>query len=406
MSEIFLLGVGSHGLTAEQRSCLPGCALIVGSERHLECVGQWPAEKIAITPLPEVLAVIKRQLAAGGKVAVLAGGDPLFFGIGRRLLDEFGREKLTVLPALSSMQEACARFRIPWDDAFVVSLHGRTAHHLPGLLLRREKTFVFTDKKNSPDVIADQLLDYLGVIEDAGTLAGCRVWVAENLGMADERITTGNLMETASRRYREFNVLLLQRPRVSQSQPRFGLTEAAISHSRGLITKDEVRAVTLHRLALPEQGVLWDIGAGSGSVSIEAARICPGLTVYAVEKNEGELANIRENIRCYGCCNVVPVEGEAPTALFALPDPDRVFVGGSGGQLALIIREAAARLAAGGRLVVNGVTPQTVSLAPQLMAECGLRVSISRITCERSDLPDTAESSRIFNPISIATGIK
>jgi precorrin-6B methylase 2 len=100
------------------------------------------------------------------------------------------------------------------------------------------------------------------------------------------------------------------------------------------------------------------------------------------------------------------VEAEAPAVLAALPVPHRVFVGGSGGQLASIIREAAARLASGGRLVVNGVNPQTVESAPQLMADCGLRVSISRIMCERNDFPETVESSRVFNPISIATGIK
>jgi precorrin-6Y C5,15-methyltransferase (decarboxylating) len=406
MSELFLLGVGSQGLTADQRSRLSESGLIVGSERHLRLAAECNAEKIPITPLQEAQSVIKRKLTEGCNVTVLASGDPFFFGIGRRLLDAFGPERLVVLPALSSMQKACARFRVPWDDVRFVSLHGREADHLPGLLLRYEKTFVFTDRINSPDVIADRIIDYLKVIQDDAMLAGCRVWVAENLGMADERIVNGSLAETAGRRYADLNVLLFHRPGMAQIHPRFGLTEAEISHSRGLITKDEVRAVTLHRLALPKQGVLWDIGAGSGSVSIEAARLEPGLTVYAVEKNESELANIRENIRCYGCYNVVPVEGEAPAVLAVLPDPERVFVGGSGGGLVMIIRESAARLAANGRLVVNGVTPDTVTRAPQLMADRGLKVTVSKVSCERNDFPPTAEAGRVFNPISIVTGKK
>ncbi len=406
MSEIFLLGVGKHGLTVEQQSRLTESGLIVGSERHLHLAAECKAEKISITPLQEAQSVIKRKLTEGCNVSVLAGGDPLFFGIGRRLLDAFGPERLVVLPALSSMQEACARFRMPWDDVHFVSLHGREAGHLPGLLLRYAKTFVFTDRINSPDVIADRIIGYLELIQDDAMLAGCRVWVAENLGMADERIVNGSLGEIAGRRYQDLNVLLLQRPRLGKIHPRFGLNEEEIRHSRGLITKDEVRAVTLHRLALPEHGVLWDIGAGSGSVSIEAARLCPGLTVYAVERNETELANICANIRRYGCYNVVPVGAEAPGVLSGLPDPDRVFVGGSGGNLAMIIGAAAERLVSGGRLAANGVIPDTVARAPQLMADRGLKVTVSKVSCERNDFPQASESSRIFNPISIVTGKK
>ncbi|MFZ5759146.1 MAG: precorrin-6y C5,15-methyltransferase (decarboxylating) subunit CbiE [Thermodesulfobacteriota bacterium] len=405
MSEIVLLGIDSRGLSAEQRALVVECALLVGSERHLAAVADCPATKCAIAPLAAALTAIRERLASGESVAVLASGDPLFFGIGRRLLAEFGPERLRVVPGLSAMQEACARFHIPWDDARLVSLHGRRVGHLPGLLLAAAKTVVFTDGRNRPEVIADQLLDYLGVIEDEEMLADCRLSVAENIGLADERLSSGTLKEIAARRFAPLNVLVVQRPGRS-GLPRFGLTEAEISHSRGLITKDEVRAVTLHRLALPEEGVLWDVGAGSGSVAVEAGRLCPDLTILAVEKREEELANIRQNIRRYGVYNVVPIPGEAPAVLNLLSDPDRVFVGGSSGALESIIGQAAARLAAGGRIVANGVTAQTVRLAPQFMAAAGLRVTVSRISCERNDLPASGESPRIFHSISIVTGRK
>ncbi|MFZ5764481.1 MAG: precorrin-6y C5,15-methyltransferase (decarboxylating) subunit CbiE [Thermodesulfobacteriota bacterium] len=405
MSEIVLLGIDSRGITDGQRALVGECALLVGAERHLAAVTDCPAAKCAITPLATALTVIRERLATGESVAVLASGDPLFFGIGRRLLAEFGPERLTIVPGLSALQEACARFRIPWDDARLVSLHGRTPRHLPGLLLAAAKTVVFTDAQNRPEVIADQLRDYLGVIEDETMLAGCRLSVAENIGLADERLSSGTLKEIAARRFAPLNVLLVQRPG-RPVLPRLGLTEAEISHSRGLITKDEVRAVALHRLALPDEGVLWDIGAGSGSVSVEAGRLCPDLTIFAVEKKQEELANIRDNIRRYGAYNVVPIPGEAPAVLDLLPDPDRVFVGGSGGELESIINQAAARLGAAGRIVANGVTARTVRLAPQHMAAAGLRVTVSRISCERNDLSASGESPRIFHPISIVTGIK
>ncbi len=127
-------------------------------------------------------------------------------------------------------------------------------------------------------------------------------------------------------------------PGSADSRPyQFGLTEDSIQHSRGLITKNEVRAATLHQLQLPRKGVFWDIGAGSGSLSIEAARANPHLTVYAIEHKEEELENIKNNIVKFGCYNIVPIFGRAPEALVALPDPDRVFIGGSSGSLPDIV---------------------------------------------------------------------
>ncbi len=183
----------------------------------------------------------------------------------------------------------------------------------------------------------------------------------------------------------------------------FGLTEDEISHSRGLITKNEVRAVTLHQLQLPRQSIFWDIGAGSGSISIEAARTNPRLTVYAVEHKEEELHNIKENIRRYGCFNVIPVSGRAPEVLANLPAPDRVFIGGSSGSLADIVRLVAGRLTADGRLVINGVIKKTITTAPQYMREAGFTVTRSVINVSRKSKNNTVQN---FNPITIMAGTR
>ena len=401
---LILIGIGSQGLTGEQTGMLARCRLIVGDSRHLALVQGMTAGKLPISPLASALATIRMALA-DGDVGVLASGDPLFFGIGRRLLKEFGQEQLTVFPALSTMQEACARFKLPWDDMKMVSLHGRKTLHAPGLLLAGEKTFAFTDRHNTPALLARQLVDYLELIEADDLLAQCRMHVAENLGSVEEQLFSGTLAEAAGQDFAEMNVLIVTRPRTAEeSAPVFGLTEEEISHSRGLITKDEVRAVTLHALRLPNTGVFWDLGAGSGSISVAAALLQPGLTIFAVDHTAEAFANVKRNIRQFGCYNIIPIQGEATAVSCGLPDPDRVFIGGSGGNLSAIIGQAANRLPVGGRMVVNGVIGQTMAEAPRCMNEHGLKVAMTRIQIERTTFP-AREPGKILNPIIVMTGV-
>lgn len=407
MFKLYVIGIAESVLSARQKKLLTGCTLIVGARRFAAITHKIPVEFQDITPLPQALAEIAARLQHGN-VAVLASGDPLFYGIGRRLLADFPAEQIEIHPALSSVQQACALFRIPWDDAFVTSLHGRTAAHLPGLLLGHAKTVVLTDAKHSPERIARLLLDYLHSIGETKLPQTIRMMVAEDLGLENERIFNGTLEEGSTRHFTPLNIVCLLVP-VAASLPhyRFGLSEDQLHHSRGLITKDEVRAATLHQLRLPETGIFWDIGAGSGSLSIEAARANPNLTVYAIEQKDEELQNIKNNIVKFRSFNIVPVPGRAPESLDGLPAPNRIFVGGSGGSLPAIIEMAAARLSVHGVLVVNGVTDKTVQEAPALMARHGFTVTASVIEVTRTD-PGSAEKEKEkekkFNPITIMTG--
>lgn len=400
-AQIHIIGVSPHGLTLAQRELLGQSALIVGGTRLLELFGHCTLPTVSVTPLAEALPVMEESLKQGD-VAVLASGDPLFFGIARRLLDHFGHDLVEVHPTLSTMQDAACRFKVSWDDARLLSLHGRSCDHVPGMLLAQPKSFVFTDSTNSPDALARDLISYLQLIGDDALLEGCQVMVAENIGTDEESLFRGSLQEAADRSFAELNVMCLLCPRQERSAL-FGLHEDELAHSRGLITKDEVRAATLHRLALPRKGVFWDIGAGSGSVSIEAARMNPDLVIYAVERKEEELANIKANIRRFGCYNVIPVAGLAMDVLEHLPTPQRVFIGGNGGQLPDIIQTVAHRLPQAGVLVVNGVVEKTITAAPQLMADQGLRVETSSITISRTGLDGVAVH---LNPITIISGGK
>lgn len=401
MSEIFIIGISSHGPTPRQTELLKDSLFIVCGRRLAAVI---PAEitlpVIAITPLDSAIEKIENGLKKGN-ISVLASGDPLFFGIARRLIDHFGPEKVRISPALSSMQEAFTRFKIPWDDAVWVSLHGREQHHTPGNLLAQEKTFIFTDKNNSPDRIARDIISYFHLIEEKRLLQQCRLLVAENIGTPEENITLGSFEEIAALTFSDLNVLCILSPELPERAP-FGLSEDEIVHSRGLITKDEVRAATLHRLRLPHRGVFWDVGGGSGSISIEAASMMPHLTIYTIERKDEELKNIKKNICRFGCFNIIPIAGRASDILHTLPDPDCVFVGGSGGELSYIIKETATRLPQHGRLVVNGVIEKTIKQAPELMREQGLSFEMSRIEINRTG----QDGQQCFNPITIMVGQK
>ncbi|MDK9707420.1 MAG: precorrin-6y C5,15-methyltransferase (decarboxylating) subunit CbiE [Desulforhopalus sp.] len=402
MTRIFVIGIAEEQLATWQEQLLQQCTLIIGAERYSEMIPGFSDRYLSITPLQGALIKIREALPHG-KVAILASGDPLFYGIGRRLLSEFPQEKIELFPALSSVQRACALFRIPWDDARITSLHGRTTSHLPGLLLGHAKHLILTDAANSPDFLAGQILDYLQAIGEQELPAAIRMLVAEDIGLSTERITSCSLDEARSQRFSAMNVICLLIPGAALSIPeyRLGLTEEIIHHSRGLITKNEVRAATLHQLRLPETGVLWDVGAGSGSLSIEAARANPRLTVFAIEQKDEELANIKKNIVKFRCFNIVAVPGRAPEALAGLPDPQRVFIGGSGGALPAIIPAVAARLAEGGILVVNGVAQKTIDTAPGLLRAAGFTVQSATVQVSRTD---PHGNTIHFNPISIMTG--
>ena len=400
-NRLHIIGISSPNFSASQEDLLGRCSLIIGGKRLLNLCKDFSVKTAGITPLATAISTIREALRHGN-VAVLASGDPLFFGIGKRLLHEFGSEAVQVHPAVSSMQKAFARFKLPWDDARIVSLHGRKHAHIPGLLMANAKTFVFTDHENSPDKLASDIIDYLQLIGEHSLLDDYKVLIAEDLGSNNENLFSGTLQETAATSFSVLNVMCLLRPE-KETGSSFGLREEDIHHSRGLITKDEVRAMTLHRLRLPREGVFWDVGGGSGSVSIEAARMNPDLTVYVIERKGEELENIKTNICKYGCYNIIPVAGNALDVLSSLPDPHRVFIGGNGGQLQGIIANAAARLPLGGWLVANGVIEKTITHAPKIMEYHGLTVTKSRITFSRTD-EDGEE--KVFNPITIIAGGK
>jgi len=317
------LGAESFGRAAE--AALRAADVVLGAPRLLDALpADVAGKRIELGgALGESLDLVAERRGLGERVCLLASGDPGFFGIVRVAAARFGREALEIHPAPSSVAVAFARAGVHWDDAVVVSAHGRPLAAAVKVALAQPKVAVLTAPDQPPEAFGRALRD-----------AGCgprRITVCARLGHDDEAVTRTDLDGLAAGSFPPLSVVVLEAPRAldGAGEPTlaWGRPDHLYDHRAGMITKAEVRAVVLGKLALPAGGVLWDVGAGSGSIAIECARLAPGLRVFAVERQADDVERLRLNASGTG---VVVVEGEAPAILAGLPDPDRVFVGGGG----------------------------------------------------------------------------
>ena len=400
MNKLYVIGTGPRCPGEEAREIISSCDVVIASKRHMDRVrsnGLGVKSFVPISPLPEALDFIRENLKRK-KIVVLASGDPLFFGIGRRLFEEFGKEDIEFIPALSSMQLAFAKIKEPWDDALFISLHGRDMKGAIEEVKRRDKVCILTDRENTPEKIAKTLL---------GTGLDYEAFVCERLGEEGERITRGRMSEICKGEFSDPNLMILKKPSVKDPFPAvFGLSESEIIHSQGLITKDEVRAIVIHKLRLPPKGVLWDIGSGSGSVAMEAARLIPELKIYAIEKDKGQILNISENKKGFSAYNIEIVQGEAPEALSGLLRPDSIFIGGSGGRLEGIIETVIRGLLPGGRVVLNVATIETLTSGIKLLEGNGFAVEVLEVSIARTKRLGGKRHLQALNPIFIVVGEK
>jgi precorrin-6Y C5,15-methyltransferase (decarboxylating) len=372
MEPLVVIGIGHDGpagLSPDALDHIARAEVLAGGARHLAFFPDWAGDKIVFDADISGRIARLQECAAGRKTVVLASGDPLFYGIGRLLLAAFPREQLLFSPHFSSVQLAFARIKETWDDACIVSLHGRPLQSLAPALHRREnKIAVFTDVRNTPTAIATFLCES-GCAKDYQA-----VWVCENLGGPDERVTRWMPSELERETFSPLNIVIIlrgrdaERPRRAfprgawereESLPLPGIPERALRHRTrhgDLITRREIRLLSLCYLELHPGEILWDVGAGSGSVSIEAARLSPTMKIYAIEKDAEACENLQANVQVFGTLGVHPISGTAPDVFAQLPDPDAVFVGGSGGKLEAILNAAMERLKPEGRLVINCIT--------------------------------------------------
>jgi precorrin-6B C5,15-methyltransferase / cobalt-precorrin-6B C5,C15-methyltransferase len=333
--------VGGEPVGKEARAAIEAATVVASAPRHLSTLAPLGARSLPIDgPLADVLDALEREREA---VCVLASGDPGFFGIVRVLAERFGPERLDVHPAPSSVSLAFARLGLPWDDSAVISAHGRPLAEAAHRAVGCPKAAVLVAPDAPPEALGRELR--------ALDAPHRRAAVCSRLGEPDERVDVLTLEELAAGSFDPMSVVvLLDGGGVAEAPTlEWGRSERGFAVRDGLVTKAEVRAVALGKLALPAGGVIWDVGAGSGSVAIEIAAIAPRARVIAIERVEEDVRRIEANARAHGV-TIELIQGEAPGVLDQLPDPDRVFVGGGG---AAVLDTVLARLRPGGRVVAT-----------------------------------------------------
>ena len=278
-------------------------------------------------PLSTALDDMAKEASAGKKLAVLVSGDAGFYSLLALLKKRFGGEKLNVIPGISSVSAFCAKLAVGWQDAKIISAHGRP---LKSAALCHEarthsKTVLLLDAENDPNRVRELL--------DQGDLKDVKLTVGENLSYEDERIGPYE-----PRQYADLSILLIENPCPEGGLPPVGMSDDLFLRAKVPMTKREIRIQILSELRLTPDATVWDVGAGTGSVSVECARQCPYGTVYAIEREEDALSLIRQNAARFHAENIVPGPGEAPGALAGLPAPTHVFLGGTGGKTQEIVK--------------------------------------------------------------------
>jgi precorrin-6Y C5,15-methyltransferase (decarboxylating) len=429
-SPCILLGIlddGWAGLTDAARGHLGAAAVVIGADRTLALVRPHLRDGITVHDMSGALGKVPGWIEAartqGLSSAVLATGDPLCHGIAAFLIGKLGRDAVTIIPAPSTLQLACARFKRPWQDYRITSCHsadagewdawapGATPAHglypLMRAVAEHPRVAAFTSPANSPDRIARALLA-------AGYGEEVRLSVAAHLAQADEALFADlPLASAAAQRFPDPNVVLIERIETERSDPErralFGFEDVDYNQrqpEKGLITKLEARAVSLAKLGLRADSMIWDIGAGSGSVGLEASRLACAGHVWAIEKNPHDAINARENARRLKATNYTLLEGKAPAGLDTWPDPDAVFIGGSGGELGQLITLILARLKPDGRLVMNFVTIENLAAATAALAAADAPWEVVQLQASRSQPILDMHRLAAQNPIWIVTARK
>ena len=388
----------NSGLLAEIRSA----KILVGGARHLAQFRSPGQEQIPIGgDLDKMFSKIRDRFATE-KTVVLATGDPLYFGIGDFFRRNVAAERMVVFPQLSSIQLAFARIKESWHDAKVVSLHGRPMSHLhPALNEGVRKIAVLTDAENHPGAIARELRD-LGI-------ADATLWVLENLGTNEERMSRYSVEKLNGKKFSPLNVVIILRDGadLEKAMPALGILDAVFEKRtvrEGMITKEEVRVLVLGKLALKPGMTLWDVGACTGSIAIEAKRICPSLSVWAIEKNKADIARLGRNARKALAGPLRVIAGEAPEVFDRIAElPHRIFIGGHGGRLEAILKAAHHRLVPRGRIVINAILGETSRIAEKFFHARGYAWESARVEIRRRS---GAGVEQRLHPIEILYGQK
>ena len=421
---IGVLDNGVAGLTPAALAHLQSADLVIGAERTLALFNSSLPAQVERRDLGGQLGSVAEWVAqarnAGRRVVVLATGDPLCHGIASFLVGKLGQSACEILPNVSALQWAFARLGLAWQAAKICSVHskdagewspGATPEHGLYTLLQAARAHdllaVFTGPDNTPARIARMLVsEGLG---DAFQLSVVAQIFHNEKNQHEKVIGPLAASQCVALECAEPNVVILQRCQPRTREVLFGLDDGEFLQrkpEKGLITKREVRAVSLARMQLRADSVVWDIGAGSGSVGLEAARLCPQGHVYAIEKNADDAANALQNRQRLGITNYTLINAKAPAGMDKWSAPDAMFVGGSGGELDELIKIGLQRLKQNGWLIMNFVAFENLNVALATLGALGAVWDVTQLQASRSQPILHMHRLQAENPVWIVSAQK
>ena len=394
---VTLIGMGSgqpENLTLQGLAALRQADLILGARRLLAVLPAGCTENRAAAYRPDEVAELLQTSGAENAVLVYSGDTGFYSGASSMMekLEALG-VRARVLPGLSSIQLLAAALGRPWQGWNLVSAHGRICDPVAECMQGRP-SFFLTGGSEDPATLCAQL-----AAEGFGDVQGV---VGQCLGTPEEKLFRGSVKELAAGRFNSLSVLLVEAAEVLPRRAP-GLPDEAFERGDVPMTKQEVRAAVLAKLAVRPEDILWDVGAGTGSVSVELALAAPRGRVYAVECRPEGCALIKANREKFRTRNLVLVEGLAPAALSDLPAPDAVFIGGSKGSLAAIV-DAALDKNPDARICVSAIALESLSAAVAALTAKGRTVQVSQIAVSRARAVGGLHLMMAQNPIYLITG--
>ena len=394
--KISLIGMGPGAwrhITTPAAERLRTADAIIGAPRLLTGLPeQLCSVRVAETKAPAIAALLAAH-SQWQQPCVLFGGDVGFYSGAKRLLPLLAAHEVELLPGLSSLSYLAARLHTSWQDMHVMSLHASEGDVLAAVL-NHPRVFFLMGSERTPDEMARRLC--------AAGLPEAQMTVGEQLGYADERLVRGTAQELAGQRFAPLSVLLVENAnRFTRDFVTQGIPDASFIRANVPMTKQEVRAVALAKLGIAPTDLLYDIGAGTGSVAVEMALLARRGKVFAIEKNVEACALIARNRLAFGVYQLEVRQGTAPAALAALPAPDAVFIGGSGGQVEGILQAVQQKNPAA-RVALTAITIETLHRALACLQALGYAdIEVTQVAVSRSVPVGGAHMLRALNPIFI-----
>ncbi len=395
--KLTLIGIGMGNpdtLTIAAKRAVEEAEVLIGAARLLEAFSGLSAERIPAVRAEDVAEAVR--IHEEKNVAVLYSGDTGFYSGAESLYPLLEDREYDVLPGMSSLQYLCAKAHTAWQDVCCVSVHGREAD-CTGEVQSHEKVFFLTGGNRRVQDVCRELAD-----RGMGELTA---FAGERLSYSDERMVRGAVGELAEMSFSDLSVLLVENDRPIHAEAALpGIPDEAFLRGGTPMTKAEVRAVCLSKLRLTPSCTVWDVGAGTGSVSVECALTAAKGRVLAVERDGEALSLLEQNREKFGAWNMEIITGEAPQVLEELPRPDRVFVGGSGGSLEGILRLALQKNPAA-RIVVTAVTLETLAEAVRCFELLGLEgTEIAELAVAKARLAGSYHLMQAHNPVYFLSG--